>query len=114
LCKWRDLILEGKEVIVTEPNATRFFWTSEQAVDLIFEAIKKGTAKPYRPKVMKSMQVGQLLLAMIQRYSWMTPREYPVKNIGLQPGENMHETLGEGLDSDTSKQYTTEEIKELI
>ena len=27
LCKWRDLLQAGKEVIVTEPKATRFFWT---------------------------------------------------------------------------------------
>lgn len=40
LCKWRDLLSEGKEVIVTDPDATRFFWTRDQAVDLIFLALR--------------------------------------------------------------------------
>ena len=32
LCKWKDLILAGNGVIVTEPSDTRFFWTVEDAI----------------------------------------------------------------------------------
>jgi UDP-N-acetylglucosamine 4,6-dehydratase/UDP-glucose 4-epimerase len=35
LCKWKELLEEGKQVIITDPDATRFFWTRNQAVDLI-------------------------------------------------------------------------------
>ena len=35
LCKWRDLLSNGEEVIVTDPAATRFFWTVEEAIELI-------------------------------------------------------------------------------
>ena len=41
LCKWRQLLQDNKEVIITDPDATRFFWTIDQAVDLIFECLEK-------------------------------------------------------------------------
>ena len=40
LCLWKDKLERGEEVIVTEPKATRFFWTIEQAVDLIFDCMR--------------------------------------------------------------------------
>ena len=42
LCKWKDLIEAGKEVIVTEPKATRFFWSVEQALDLIYDCMENS------------------------------------------------------------------------
>ena len=64
LCKWKKLLQEGREVIVTDPTATRYFWTVDQAVDLIFECMEKSeTCTPYVPE-MKSMSVGDLLKAM--------------------------------------------------
>lgn len=34
--KWKPKMIKGEEVIITDPEATRFFWTVEEAVDLIF------------------------------------------------------------------------------
>ena len=42
LCKWKSLIEQNKEVIVTEPKATRFFWTVRQAIELIFDCLEKN------------------------------------------------------------------------
>tara|TARA_R100001509_G_scaffold102475_1_gene60160 strand:- start:376 stop:1236 length:861 start_codon:yes stop_codon:yes gene_type:complete len=114
LCKWKDLLSEGKEVIITEPKATRFFWTVDQAVDLIFDCMK--TAINYEPHItkMKSMEMGDLLQAMAQKY---LPEgcELKVKEIGLQPGENKHEIItSEGLDSSKSERFTVNEIMEVI
>mgnify|MGYP003678276919 CR=1 FL=1 len=113
LCKWKDLITKGKEVIITEGNATRFFWTVEQALDLIEDCMKNSiTTKPYCPE-MKSMMVGNLLQAMIEKYS--KGQNILIKTIGLQPGENLHEKVMEdGLYSNECEQYTVEDIKELI
>ena len=59
LCKWKELIQEGKEVVVTEPSATRFFWTVEQAVDLIWDCMENAKdATPYCPE-MKSMRIDE-------------------------------------------------------
>ena len=69
LCKWKDLISQGKEVIVTEPEATRFFWTVDQALDLIMDCLENAKdSTPYCPD-MKSMKIKNLLQAMIEKYS---------------------------------------------
>ena len=114
LCKWKDLLQRGKQVVVTEPKATRYFWTIEQAVDLIFNCMENArNAKPYVPE-MKSMSVGDLLTAMAEKY---LPNGYSldIKTIGLQPGENMHEKiLEDGIYSNKAERFTIREIKEMI
>jgi len=114
LCKWKDLIQQGKEVIVTEPKATRFFWSIEQAIDLIFDCLENAeNSKPYVPE-MKAMSIEGLLSAMIKKYA---PKdvEIPVKIIGLQAGENLHEKILEnGKYSNEVELFTVDEIIELI
>lgn len=113
LCKWKDLIEQGKEVIVTEQEATRFFWTIDQAIDLILDCMTNSeNSNPYCPD-MKSMSIKNLLQAMVEKYSG--GKEISIKTIGLQPGENLHEkVLNEGPYSNEVEQFTIEEIKELI
>ena len=114
LCKWKDLLKEGKEVIITDPEATRFFWTVDQAVDLIFDCLE--TATSYEPHItkMKSIQMGDLLQAMGNKYL-PEGSELKVKEIGLQPGENKHEIIADnGIDSSKTERFTVEEIMEVI
>lgn len=113
LCKWKDLIQQGKEVIVTEPKATRFFWTVDHAIQLIIDCLENAKdCTPYCP-AMKSMSIENLLEAMIQKYS--NGQKISIKTIGLQPGENFHEkVLEEGPFSNEAEQFSIAEIKELI
>jgi UDP-N-acetylglucosamine 4,6-dehydratase/UDP-glucose 4-epimerase len=113
LCKWKDLISSGKEVIVTDPSATRFFWSVDDAIQLIIDCMANSTnSTPYCP-IMKSMRIDDLLQAMIQKYS--NGQSINIKVIGLQAGENMHEkVLEEGPYSNEVEHFTIEEIKELI
>jgi FlaA1/EpsC-like NDP-sugar epimerase len=114
LCKWKDLLEQGKEVIVTDGNATRFFWTVDQAVGLIFDCLANATN--YEPHItdMKSMSINNLLKAMSQKYL-PEGKELKIKYIGLQPGENMHEIITEdGFSSEKAERFTIEEIQELI
>lgn len=110
LCKWRDRMQKGEEVVVTDVDATRFFWSVDQAIDLIFDCIKNvKDASPYYT-AMKSIRIGDLLEAMKQKYG-----QVPVKTIGLQAGENKHEIIADNIpDSFHSERYTKEEILELI
>ncbi len=114
LCKWKDLLQQGQEVIVTDGDATRFFWTVDQAVNLIFDCL--DNASDFEPYItdMKAMSIDNLLKAMAQKY---LPKNKPlkIKYIGLQPGENMHEIITEdGFSSEHADRFTTEEILELI
>ncbi len=110
LCKWRDKMIAGEPITITDPNATRFFWTVDQAVDLIFECLDKATDASHYNCPMKAMRMGDLLSAMLDTYGTVD-----VKEIGLQAGENMHEIIVEGgQDSSQSEMFTKEEILKLI
>jgi len=114
LCKWEELLEQGKEVIVTEPKATRFFWTLDQAVDLIYECMRDAVDCEIHFPSMKSMSIDNLLTAMAEKYL-PSGKGLKIKSIGLQPGENLHERiLEEGPDSNEVEEFTIEEIKELI
>tara|TARA_R110000824_G_scaffold133923_2_gene296770 strand:+ start:258 stop:1118 length:861 start_codon:yes stop_codon:yes gene_type:complete len=114
LCKWKNLLSLGKEVIVTDGSATRFFWTVDQALDLIEGCMKNSIdTKAYCPE-MKSMKIDDLLKAMAQKYL-PQDKELQIKYIGLQPGENLHEkVMEEGPYSNEVDNFTVEEIIELI
>lgn len=103
--KWERLMREGKEVVVTEPKATRFYFTVDEAVDLIFACIEQGKdASPMSMK-MKAVSLGTVLEACLEVYGGS-----PVKVIGLQRGENMHETCDGVNFSDEAEQYTKDEF----
>jgi len=114
LCKWKKLIQENKEVVVTDSSATRFFWTVDEAIDLIFQCLDTAVgSKPFVPE-MKSMTIANLLEAMRRKYS-NTNEELNIKVIGLQSGENLHEKVNdEGPYSNEVEQFSIEEIMEKI
>jgi UDP-N-acetylglucosamine 4,6-dehydratase len=113
LCKWKELIEANKPCIITEPAATRFYWTREQAVDLIFDCLENAVdSNPYCP-TMKSIRIDDLFTAMVKKYG----EDYTIepKIIGLQPGENLHEKiLEDGPYSNEVESYSVEEIMDLI
>lgn len=113
LCKWKDALARGQSLTITDPDATRFYWTGDQAVDLIFECFEKATdCSPYIGE-MKAIRMGDLLEAMIEKYgNGVRPK---IIQSGLQPGESKHEILVEsGMNSQEAEQYTPEEILALI
>ena len=113
LYKWKSLIENGEEVIVTEPKATRFFLTKNQSVDLILNGLETDSSKPYCD-IPKSTSIGNLLQAMSNKYL-PKGKELKVKKIGLQPNENLHDRiLDEGLMSNEMEQYTIEELERMI
>ena len=103
-------MIKGEEVIITDPESTRFYWTVDQAIDLIYKCEQNAdSAKPYVTE-MKSIRLGDLMEAMMQKYG-----RVPIKVIGLQPGENLHEIITNDLpDSFHSRRFTQEEILNMI
>lgn len=115
LCKWRELILNNQQVTVTDLDATRFFWTVDQAINLIYECLTNAkNSDPFVPE-MKGMSLRNLLIAMEEKYSTRGVTVPPWNIIGLQPGENLHEKIvSDGPDSSQVQQYEIDEIKNLI
>jgi len=111
LSKWKPKIERGEEIILTDPDASRFFWSVDEALDLIFECIDKaGNATPYVPS-MKSAKMGTVLQACLEAWTKNGNRS-PVRIIGLQPGENKTETMDGRIFSDQVDQFTVEEFKQ--
>lgn len=109
LVKWRERMQKGQPVYITDPEMTRFFWTREQAADLVFECLENANdSTPYVP-AMKSIKMGDIMEAMMRKYG-----RVPCEVIGNRGGENMHESLGNGITSDTAEKYTVEDILDLI
>ena len=114
LCKWKDRLQKGEEIIVTDLEATRFYWTVDQAINLIFDCLKNASdSTPYFPD-MKSIKMYDLLNAMVIKYLPKN-KELKVKTIGLQSGENKHELILEnGPASNEVPYYSIKEILTLI
>jgi|TARA_B100001059_G_scaffold164943_2_gene164504 UDP-N-acetylglucosamine 4,6-dehydratase/UDP-glucose 4-epimerase len=114
LCIWKERLLKGEEIIITDKNVTRFYWSLEEAIKLIFDCLKYSTStKPYLPE-MKTMSLGDILEAMKMKYL-PKDKELKVKVIGLQKGENLHERLiMNGPLSSEYEKYTIDEIYKMI
>jgi len=114
LYRWKSLIENCKEIIITDKRATRFFMTSDKAIDLILNCLENAKdSKPYFED-MKSTSIGNLLQAMINKYA-PTDCKLPIKRIGLHSSENLHEKVFEnGPFTNEIEQYTIEELEEMI
>ena len=90
---WRA-VQQGRNVPITDPNATRFFMTASEAVSLVLKADLIGR----HPEVFwldmgEPLQIGSLAERFIE---WATPegrQRVGIDIIGLRAGEKMHEEL---------------------
>ena len=87
--------------------------TKNQSVDLMLNGLKSNSSKPYCD-IPKSTSIGNLLQAMANKYL-PKGKKLKVKEIGLQPNENLHERIVDnGLMSNDMEQYTIEELEKMI
>lgn len=76
---------------VTSFKMTRFLLTLNEAIDLVFTATADGKSGQLFVKKMPACRIGDLAKAMAKA---MTGREdYPIKEVGIRPGEKIHEVL---------------------
>lgn len=104
--KWEQAVAEGREFIITDPDATRFFFSVGEAVDLIVGAVTTGARGLVIPRI-KGVAMGVVRDAFLDLHPAAA-----CKMIGLQPGENKHETMDGVTFSNTVDQYSKDEFKE--
>jgi len=84
-----DQIKSGGKITVTDPNMTRFSITMDQALNLIFRAIKNGVGgEVFIPKL-KAYTVGLVKDALLELLNSTSTAE----KIPIRPGEKTHEVL---------------------
>jgi FlaA1/EpsC-like NDP-sugar epimerase len=94
----------GENVPVTDPAATRFFMTAEEAVSLIIKADLMGRGGDvFWLDMGQPLRIGELAERVID---WATPEGRPrvgIDVIGLRPGEKLREELTtQGLEMKTT------------
>ncbi len=89
LPKFLEQIKNNKPITVTDPSMTRFNITMNQAIDLIFRALKEGQGgEVFIPKL-KSYTVETMKNAIID----LAEKKIVVKKIPVRQGEKFHEML---------------------
>jgi FlaA1/EpsC-like NDP-sugar epimerase len=76
---------------VTDPAMTRFLLTLPQAIDLVFHATAHGRGGHLYVRRMPACTVLELARAMGRLCAG--DADYPMKVVGVRPGEKIHETL---------------------
>lgn len=84
-----ERIRSGANIPLTDERMTRFIINKEEAVALIFDALRFGTGGEIFLKRMPAMKITDLITVLKKKYN--TDNE--VRLIGLRPGEKLHETL---------------------
>ena len=104
--KWRGLIAAGAtEVPVTDMECTRFFMTVDQAVQLVWDMLmRKYNQDLVIPDWLPAYRMGDLVEAMGVKANVS----------GLPAWEKLHESMRDGLSSDTARRMTIEELKQWL
>lgn len=83
---FKKLVDEGaKELPITDINMTRFWLKLEQAVEMVLEAIENMQGGELYVKKIPSMKMPDLAKAIAP--------ELKIKEIGIRPGEKIHEQM---------------------
>jgi len=89
-----DAVRAGRNVPLTDPSATRFFMTAEEAVSLMIKADLMGRGGDlFWLDMGQALRIGDLAERVI---GWATPdgqKRVDIDVIGLRPGEPLHEEL---------------------
>lgn len=84
-----DLIKQGKDLTVTDPNMTRFLMNLDEAVDLVLFAFEHGDQGDLFVQKAPASTVEVLAQALIKMFDATSK----IKIIGTRHGEKAHETL---------------------
>jgi len=82
-------IKEDKKITVTDPNMTRFNITMNEALELIFRAMKNGRGGQIFVPKLKAYKVGDIRDALLDLLKSKNETEI----ISIRPGEKLHEVL---------------------
>ena len=84
-----DKIKNGEEVTLTDERMTRFIVSKEEAVELIFDALRYGVGGEIFVKRLPAMRIIDLIQILKDTFN----ADNKIKVIGLRPGEKIDEVL---------------------
>ncbi len=84
-----DLMRQGKPLTVTNPHMTRFMLSLDDSIYLVLYAVVQGQNGNMYVKKAPASTVGDIAQALVDIFNY----DGGIEEIGVRPGEKMHETL---------------------
>ncbi|CAM4435131.1 polysaccharide biosynthesis protein [Paenibacillus phoenicis] len=81
---------DGKDLTITAREMTRFFLTLSQAIDLLLKAATTAIGGETFVMKMKACRIIDIAEVLAEHY---VGHHVPVQEIGIRPGEKLHEVL---------------------
>lgn len=105
LHKFKEWTAKGHSFKITDVRCTRFVITIDQAIDLVMDTLDMPPGSINIPRL-PAMRIIDLAKAF--------DPEAVIEEIGMFPGEKLHESLQDGQCSEDAVKLTVDEIKALI
>lgn len=104
--RWQALLRSGSDTVpVTDPDATRFFMTMQEAIELVLDTIETMAGGELNiPPHLPAYRLADLAEAMGAK----------MKVIGMPEWEKKHEGLRDGQTSDIARRMTVAELREAL
>jgi UDP-N-acetylglucosamine 4,6-dehydratase/5-epimerase len=103
---FKHSIKEKSKIGITDKNMTRFFLTIKDAIKLLFKATYESHGGEIFVMKMPTCKIMDLAQVLIDRYS--PDQEVKVEELGIRPGEKLHELLLTEFESHNTIVYDNE------
>jgi UDP-N-acetylglucosamine 4,6-dehydratase len=101
---WRAAMARGETVTMRDPEATRFWMTLDEAVQLVVDTARTMRGGELNVPSLPAYRLGDLAEAMGVRYVVTK----------LDPGEKLAESMSDGNSSDKARRMTVDELREAL
>jgi UDP-N-acetylglucosamine 4,6-dehydratase/5-epimerase len=99
---FKKLISEGRDITLTSQEMTRFFLTVSQAIDLLIKASQETIGGETFVMKMRSCCIADMAQVLINN---LAEENIKIKEIGIRPGEKLHEVLVSSYESKVTHYY---------